>query len=168
MNKCTDEEIAIIVQMSKDGYRSSQIAKVVNRSHGTICLIQKKYGVSWKQLEQERYERSEPLVVEKYKQGENIKTLAAEFGYSPAMIKDMLVINGIQIRRRCDYQYEHGRNKFNKPLGYMFSDQDIEDTGKCMALHKAGWSPDKIADEMNSTPERVRECLDQLNKKSNC
>lgn len=168
MNKCTEEEIAIIIQMSKDGYRCSQIAKVVNRSHGTICLIQKKHGVSCKQLEQQRYERTEPLVVEKYKRGEKIKTLAAEFGYSNAMIKDMLVLNGIPIRRRCDYQYEYDRKKFNKPLGYMYSDQDIEDTGKCLALHNAGWSDEKIADEMQSTPERVRECLDQLSKKSNC
>lgn len=41
------------------------------------------------------------------------------------------------------------------------------DAGKVMALHRAGWSDEKIADEMGSTERQVYQCIRYQKKKIN-
>ena len=40
------------------------------------------------------------------------------------------------------------------------------DTGKVMALHRAGWSNAEIADEMRATERQIYQCLRYLRKKA--
>lgn len=99
------------------------------------------------------------LVIKDFEAGAYIKDLAIKYKASRNTIAN--ICKGHKrgnIEKRDD-------ERFSKSIGYIYGNSKRLDTGKLLALHNAGWSAEKIADEMQTQPRTVRKCLEKLRMK---
>ena len=169
--KATPELEKMIVEESIKGTTVEKMRCMFNASRILVIDIQKKNHVTKKdRYEQNRASRNRKII-ELYESGERMTHIATQLGCSYPTVTKVLNECGskksddkrakaIDIIEEKKMMQDDSNRSLDKPISkYLFFDRVPEDIPKIKALHKAGWSIEKIADEMHSNPEIISNIL---------
>lgn len=154
-----------IVEESIKGTIVDRIVCMLNVTRKLLIEIQKKNHVTKKDRHEQNRESRNMKIIELYESGERMTHIATQLGCSyPTVTKVINEYNGKRSKKidiKADKKImQEDSDGLDKPIPkYMFHDRIPEDIPKIMALRKAGWSIEKIADEMHSNPEIISNIL---------
>ena len=130
----------------------------VNAACKEKYLVRHRYKVELSEVSHKRGEafdrETRMLVCANYKNGMKLLDLAHMFHTTVDHIKRIVIEEG------C-FENRHKPVPADK-VKVLWPDREIYDKGKLRALHEAGWSANKIADEFNTSEKKVIECLKEM------
>lgn len=161
----SDEERASFEKDIADGMNNKSIGEKYGISPYSIPRVAERHCIDLYGIRQRNYEKKCDEIIRLYVEGNSIDK-----------IREIMHMSERTVANIINYTYTDDEKediKFNReslgsdwhPTPTADPNVTINDFGKLKALHNAGWSIEKIADEFGVTIQEVERCLELLNSK---
>lgn len=163
----SEEEKNLFIGMIKEDTPNKRIASQFGISECAVNSLAKRAGIDMKQVLEERKKKKINMFLDMYRKGNALKVICDVSHVTLKTGRNIIKVLDPSIKLELDREREKAKKNANVNAEYKSiygeSDKEIIDYGKLRALHNAGWSDPKIADEFGVTTSEVDRCLRILN-----
>ena len=167
----SDDEKKQFEQDIKDGMKNKEISKKYGISTDSVKRLAIRNGIDVDDIRQHLYEKKCDEVIRLYTEGYSVDSIRETMHMSESTVMNIVDARFSKFEK-SEIKDNRGDQKQRKPLGSNWHpmrrvdpNATINDKGKLMALHRAGWCIEKISDEFGVTIQEVERCLKMLNSK---